>query len=188
MVKIKPVRIIKFVVLVLFISAGMFLVFYFDLSVFFSPEKIDSFVSKFGILAPIAYIAVYITATLFFLPDALLTIAGGSLFGKFEGMLYSMIGVIFGAVIAFLLARYLGRGFVEKWIIKKSDFLEKYDKKLRYHGVWVMLFFRLIPFFPYNSLNFALGLTNVRFWDYFIATIIGLIPGTFFYSYFGEAL
>lgn len=188
MTKIKPARIIKFIIFILFIAAAIFSTFYFNLAQYFQPDKIQAIVNHFGILAPIAYILLYIIATLLFLPDALLAIAGGALFGKYLGTIYSMAGVVTGATIAFLFARYLGRGFIEKWVIEKSSTLQKYDKKLKRHGLWVMLVFRLIPFFPYNALNFALGLTDVKLSDYVLTTIIGLVPGTFLYSYFGDAL
>jgi len=188
MTKIKPARIIKFIIFILFIAAAVFSTIYFDLGQYFQQEKIETIVNQFGILAPIAYIVIYILATLLFLPDALLAIAGGALFGKYLGTLYSMTGVVIGATIAFLMARYLGRDFIEKWVIEKSSTLQKYDKKLKRHGLWVMLVFRLIPFFPYNALNFALGLTDVKLSDYIITTVIGLVPGTFMYSYFGDAL
>jgi uncharacterized membrane protein YdjX (TVP38/TMEM64 family) len=71
---------------------------------------------------------------------------------------------------------------------KKYSKIKEYDQKLEENGFMTVLFFRLVPLFPFNGLNFALGLTKVRIKDYFFATLIGIIPGTFAYVYLGSSL
>jgi uncharacterized membrane protein YdjX (TVP38/TMEM64 family) len=142
----------------------------------------------FGMLAPFAYMLAYAVATVVFVPGAPLTIAGGALFGPIFGTLYTVVGATAGAVLAFILTRTIGRGFVgdlegEKW--KK---LSKYDKKMEENGLGAVLFLRFVPLFPFNGLNFALGLTKVKFKDYFWGTIIGILPGSFAYVYLGDSL
>lgn len=180
--------ILRFAALVAFFVIVWFAVEYFGISQILHSAMIKEKILMFGMLAPVVYMLVYAVATVMFVPGAPLTIAGGALFGSVFGTLYTVIGATVGAVLAFLLARYFGRGFVgalegEKW--KK---LAEYDKKIEENGLGVVLFFRLAPVFPFNGLNFALGLTKVTFKDYFWGTLVGIIPGTFAYVYLGDSL
>lgn len=181
-------QIAKFLALILFLILAAAGVRYFGVSQILRPAMLKEKILMFGMLAPFAYMLAYATATVMFIPGAPLTIAGGALFGSVFGTLYTVIGATVGAVLAFLLARFFGRGFVgalegEKW--KK---LGEYDKKIEENGLSVVLFLRLAPVFPFNGLNFALGLTKVTFKDYFWGTLVGIIPGTFAYVYLGDSL
>lgn len=174
--------------LVIFFVLALFLVRYFDVSEILHPGMIKEKILMFGMLAPFVYVLIYAFATVLFIPGAPLTIAGGALFGPILGTLYVVIGATIGATLAFLLSRFLGRGFVgvvegERW--KK---LGEYDKKIEENGFGAVLFFRFVPLFPFNGLNFALGLTKVTFRDYFFGTLFGIIPGTFAYVYLGDSL
>jgi uncharacterized membrane protein YdjX (TVP38/TMEM64 family) len=140
-----------------------------------------------GVFAPIGFIIIYIVATIFFFPGTPLTITSGILFGKFLGTFYSLIGATIGASWAFLITRYLGREFIEDLLKGKLKKLRYYDRKLADHGIKITIFLRLIPLFPFNGLNFALGLTKIKFKDFVIGTFIGMIPLTFIYIYFGES-
>jgi len=139
-------------------------------------------------LAPVIFILLYTIATIIFLPGTPLTIAGGAIFGTFFGTLYTIIGATIGAAIAFFIARYLGASFVNDLVNKKFKKLDSYDKKLEKNGFLVVLFLRLVPIFPFNGLNFALGLTKVKSKDYIIATFLGIIPGSFVLAFFGGSL
>ena len=99
-----------------------------------------------------------------------------------------MIGATIGATIAYLIAKYLARPFVEDIAKKKFTKLIEYDDKLKENGLATVLFLRFIPIFPFNGLNFALGITRVKTVDYILGTFIGIIPGTFVYTYFGNSL
>ena len=179
---------IKIVLLGLFIVASIFFVNYFNLASFFSPEMLRESVEDYGVLGPLIFMGVYIFATVFFLPGAPITIAGGLIFGKVFGTIYVVIGATIGAVIAFFVARYLGEGFVENLLKGKHSKIHEYDEKIKENGLGVVLFLRLLPIFPFNGLNFALGLTRVKARDYIIGTFFGIIPGSFVFVYFGDSL
>lgn len=174
--------------LVFFLALVAVCVKYFGVSQILHPAMIQEKILMFGMLAPFVYMVVYAAAAIMFIPGAPLTIVGGVLFGSLFGTLYTVIGATVGAALAFLLARFFGRDFVgilegEKW--KK---LGEYDKKIEENGFGVVLFLRLAPIFPFNGLNFGLGLTKVTFKDYFWGTFAGIIPGTFAYVYLGDSL
>ena len=178
---------LKFVLLGLFIVLSIFLVNYFNLGSVFSPDMLRETVDSYGTLGPIIFMSVYIFATVFFLPGAPITIAGGLIFGKVFGTIYVVIGAVIGAVIAFFVARYLGEGFVDNLLKGKHSKIHEYDQKIGENGLGVVLFLRLLPIFPFNGLNFALGLTKVKARDYVIGTFFGIIPGTFVFVYLGDS-
>ncbi len=126
------------------------------------------------------YVLIYIVGTLVLLPGTILSYAGAALFGAYEGTLYTWIGATIGATLAFLMAKMLGRGFVDK--LMKGRF-ESFDKRVEEHGFSALLVIRLLPIFPFNGVNFASGLTRIKFRDYVLATAIGIIPGTFVYQF-----
>jgi uncharacterized membrane protein YdjX (TVP38/TMEM64 family) len=142
-----------------------------------------------GIFAPLYYVATYAVATILFVPGAPLTLLGGVLFGPYFGALYTVIGATFGAVAAFAVGRFFGRKLLETTLqSKRLGKLRHYDEGLRERGFLTTLILRLIPLFPFNALNYALGLTAVKPSAYAAATLLGIIPGTFAYTYFGDSL
>lgn len=159
-----------------------------DLVSQFQGAELKSVILGYGVLAPIAYMSLYAIASLLFIPGSPLTLAGGALFGPLYGTLYTVVGATVGALLSFTLARTLGRRFLTQG--KGAIFmkLQSYDEKIAQHGFLTVLFLRFVPLFPFNGLNFALGLTKVSFRDYFLGTFIGIIPGTFAYVYFGDSL
>jgi uncharacterized membrane protein YdjX (TVP38/TMEM64 family) len=104
------------------------------------------------------------------------------------GTIYVIIGATIGATLAFTISRYLAKDFFQKKFFDKFKKLNFYDSKFKKNGFIFVLYFRLIPIFPFNFLNYGLGLTNVKFRDYFLATLFGMLPGTFVYVYFGDSL
>jgi uncharacterized membrane protein YdjX (TVP38/TMEM64 family) len=132
------------------------------------------------ILAPLLYIAVYIVGTVLLLPGTILSFAGAILFGPYLGTLYTWIGASIGATLAFLLAKLLGRDFVNQLLRGK---LQALDQRLGEHGFTGLLILRLVPLFPFNALNFGCGLTSIRLRDYVLATAIGILPATFVYQF-----
>ena len=178
----------KFLFLLVLIALALFSVYYFHLSSLLSISTLQDSILAYGMLAPVIFILLYTIATIIFLPGTPLTIAGGAIFGTFFGTLYTIIGATIGAAIAFFIARYLGASFVNDLVNKKFKKLDSYDKKLEKNGFLVVLFLRLVPIFPFNCLNFALGLTKVKSKDYIIATFLGIIPGSFVLAFFGGSL
>lgn len=161
---------------------------YFGLRSFLSPTALRERVLSYGPLAPLAFVIVYSIATIFFLPGTPVTIAGGVIFGKFLGTIYTIIGATLGATIAFIAARALGESFVEDLLKKKYKKLYEYDKKIQRNGLAVVLFLRFVPLFPFNGLNFALGLTKVKTRDFILGTAVGIIPGSFALAFIGDSV
>lgn len=178
--------------LLLFFSFVAFvLILYFLTPVrdYLSPEgfaQLEQWLRAQGVLAPLIFGLIYIAATVFALPGSVLTIGGGLLFGAWWGTLVNWLSASIGAMISFLLARYLGREAVSK-ILKKKGALQGLDEKIGANGFYSVLLLRLIPLFPFNGLNFGLGLTKVSIRDYMLATLLGMLPGTFVYTSLGSA-
>lgn len=179
---------LKFAFLILIVVLIIFLVRYLGIESFLSPNALKEKVLSYGAVAPLVFVVIYAVATIFFLPGTPITIAGGLIFGKLGGTALTVIGATIGAVIAFLVSRALGEKFVESLLKGKYNKLYEYDKKIEKNGFLVVLFLRLIPLFPFNGLNFALGLTKVRKRDYIMGTAIGIIPGSFVLAFFGDSI
>ena len=145
-----------------------------------------AWVEGLGVWGPLVFIAGYAIATVGFIPGSLLTLAAGAIFGLVKGTVFVFFGASFGAAGAFLVARYLARGWVEHKLESKPRF-QTIDRAVADQGRKIVFLLRLSPIFPFNLLNYALGLTKVRFADYLIACF-GMIPGTFLYVYYGKAL
>ncbi len=148
--------------------------------------RFTAWVQGLGVWGPVAYIAGYVLATILFAPGVILTLASGVIFGLFWGTVYTVIGATLGAACSFLIARYLARGFVERRLADRPRF-QAIDRAVGRQGFKIVFLMRLSPVFPYNLLNYALGLTRVRFSDYLLACV-GMIPGTILYVYYGKAL
>jgi uncharacterized membrane protein YdjX (TVP38/TMEM64 family) len=127
----------------------------------------------------------YVIATVFFIPGSLLTLAAGFLFGVVAGSITVSIGSTLGATVAFLVGRHLTREFIERWISSNAHFTAV-DQAVGKQGFKMVLLTRLSPVFPFNLLNYAFGLTRVRFWVYVLASWLGMIPGTVMYVYLGS--
>jgi len=133
-------------------------------------------------IAPFIFMLVYALATLLILPASLLTLLGGALFGAWWGAFYTLNGAIIGASFAFLIARYVGA----EWIRAKSgEKLKGLIEGVEREGWRFVAFTRLVPFFPFNLLNYTLGLTRIPFQHYVITSYICMFPGTLAYSYLG---
>jgi len=141
-------------------------------------------INGLGALGGVVFIAIYILATLAFLPAAILTLGAGVIFGVIWGSLYVFIGATLGAVAAFLVGRYVARGWVKQKISSYKKFAN-IDQAVSKEGLKIVFLIRLSPLFPFNLLNYALGVTSVSLKDYFLASF-GMIPGTIMYVYLGH--
>lgn len=141
-------------------------------------------INSLGALGGVVFIGIYILATLAFLPAAILTLGAGVIFGVIWGSLYVFIGATLGAVAAFLVGRYLARGWVKEKISSYKKFAN-IDQAVSKEGLKIVFLIRLSPLFPFNLLNYALGVTSVSLKDYFLASV-GMIPGTIMYVYLGH--
>jgi uncharacterized membrane protein YdjX (TVP38/TMEM64 family) len=139
-----------------------------------------------GAWGPVAWGAAYIPACLLFVPGSLLTLGAGFAFGVVRGTIAVSLGSTLGASAAFLTGRTLLRGMIEKRVAGNPRF-RAIDQAVAAQGVKIVLLTRLSPVFPFNLLNYAFGLTRVRFRDYVLASWIGMLPGTVMYVYLGSA-
>lgn len=140
-----------------------------------------------GLWAPIVVGVVYILGCVFFLPGLVLTLGAGFLFGVVKGSITVSIASTIGACAAFLVGRTIARDWVEKKVASNPKFAA-IDGAVGREGLKIVLLTRLSPVFPFNLLNYAFGLTKVRFWQYAVASWIGMIPGTIMYVYLGSAM
>ncbi len=141
-------------------------------------------IQSLGAVGAIAFIAIYIISTVAFIPGSILTLGAGVVFGVGWGSLYVFVGATIGATAAFLVGRYLARGWVAKKIAGNSKF-RSIDEAVGREGLKIVLLTRLSPIFPFNLLNYAYGLTGVSLKDYFLGSV-GMIPGTIMYVYIGS--
>lgn len=139
--------------------------------------------AELGAWAWLLFILLYIAGTVLFFPGSLLTLAGGALFGPVLGTLFNLTAATLGAALAFLISRYLAANWVEQ---KTGGRLQQLKKGVEFEGWRFVLFARLVPLFPFNLLNYALGLTRIRFSHYLIASYIGMLPGAIAYTYLGH--
>ena len=150
----------------------------------FDSAALEQWVQNAGLAGPLVFMGIYAIATVFFLPGSVLTLAGGALFGPVLGTFYNLTGATIGAVLAFLLARYLASDWVEQ---KTGGRLKQLKQGVEGEGWRFVAFVRLVPLFPFNLLNYALGLTRIRLSHYLIATYLFMLPGAIAYTYLGYA-
>lgn len=149
-----------------------------------SVESLAARVSALGWYAPLVFIASYAVATVFFMPGILFTLAGGALFGPVYGTLYNLVGATLGATLAFLAARYIAYDWVAE---RTGNRLRQLMEGVEEEGWRFVAFARLVPLFPFNLLNYALGLTRLRLSHYVITSFVFMAPGGAAYTYLGYA-
>ncbi len=145
---------------------------------------LTTWVSGAGAAGPLLFIGIYAAATVLFLPGSVLTLAGGALFGPLWGTLYNLVGATLGAALAFLIARYLAGDWVQA---RAKGLLARLVQGVEAEGWRFVAFTRLVPLFPFNLLNYALGLTRIPFLSYLLATLVFMLPGAMAYTYLGFA-
>ena len=142
-----------------------------------------AWVEALGVWGPAVFVAGYVVTTVAFIPGAWMTLVAGAIFGLAEGTAWVLLGATLGSAAAFLVSRYLARGLVERRVRQHPRFAAL-DRAVGAQGFRMVLLMRLSPVFPYNLLNYSLGLTRVRFSHYVLASI-GMLPGTLLYCYYG---
>jgi uncharacterized membrane protein YdjX (TVP38/TMEM64 family) len=172
--------ILKAAILLVFVIIAVYVVRFTPVRQHLTAKALGGFVGSMGIWAPIVFMAIYAAGICFFLPGSLLTALGAAIFGPYRGFLYVWIGAMLGASGAFLIARTLGREFAASLI---GDRLKKYDDAIERNGFATVLYLRLV-YFPFTPMNFGMGLTKVHFRDYFFGTGLGIIVGTFIFTFF----
>ena len=142
-------------------------------------------ISALGAWGPLLFMLLYVLATILFVPGFILTLGAGILFGIIQGSILVSISSTTGATLAFLIGRYLARGWVAGKIRGNRRF-EAIDGAVAKEGWKIVGLTRLSPVFPFNLLNYAYGLTRVSLRDYLLASWLGMLPGTVMYVYVGS--
>jgi len=145
--------------------------------------KLDALVRAAGPLGPVLFIIIYAIGVLF-LPATPFTIAGAVIFGKFHGMLYNLASDTFGASISFFLGRYFLHGVARGFLETRMPWL---DRKAEKEGFSIIFYLRIF-WFPFIVLNYAAGATRIRFRDYLLGTVLGLLPAVLLTTYFVGAM
>ncbi|MDR4506553.1 MAG: TVP38/TMEM64 family protein [Candidatus Scalindua sp.] len=179
--------IIKFAILIIIIAGAYFAFRYTSLSQYTQKEVLLDLLSRFREhwWGPPVFIIIYGIGSVFALPGSLLTLCGGAIFGVVWGSFYNILASNLGATLAFLMARYFGRDFVARLM---NGRIESFDEKVAGHGFRFIFTLRLIPLVPFNGLNFGSGLSRIKYRDYLLGSVLGMLPGTFIYTYFADAL
>ncbi|MEY6431838.1 TVP38/TMEM64 family protein [Thioalkalicoccus limnaeus] len=148
------------------------------------PAAIQAWVASAGPAGPLAFILVYALAAVLFLPGSVLTLAGGALFGPLWGTLFNLTGATLGAALAFLFSRHLAAGWVRRRLGARANRL---IEGVEAEGWRFVAFTRLVPLFPFNLLNYALGLTRIPFQHYVLATAVCILPAALAFTWLGYA-
>jgi uncharacterized membrane protein YdjX (TVP38/TMEM64 family) len=149
--------------------------------------SLERWIAGYGPWAPLLFIGGYVVLEMAFVPALPLTLLGGLAFGPLWGTVYVSIAATLSAALAFLVARYVARGTVERWISRHAR-LARIDAAVAEHGWRILMVTRLVPIFPFNVQNFAYGLTRIPFWTYVGMTWLCILPGTVAYVLAASAL
>lgn len=136
--------------------------------------QLQAWLRRMGIWGPILYIILYTIGTILVLPSTPLNLSGGALFGVWWGTLWTSLAALVAAVVAFAFTRTVGQAYMAR---KLAGRWEAIDAEMRQGGLFYMFAIRLLPIIPYGIVNFAAGLTSIRFRDYFVGTFLGTVPG-----------
>jgi uncharacterized membrane protein YdjX (TVP38/TMEM64 family) len=178
---------LKLVAFLLLVAAAAYFLFFTPAGAMFHTHegrkamvgKLDVLVQSAGPLGPVLFIFIYALGVLF-LPATPFTIAGAVIFGKFHGMLYNLSADILGASISFYLGRYFLHGIARGFLETRMPWL---DRKAAEEGFSVIFYLRIF-WFPFIVLNYAAGATRIRFRDYLLGTVLGILPAVLLFTYF----
>jgi uncharacterized membrane protein YdjX (TVP38/TMEM64 family) len=149
-----------------------------------SEQILQRALAESGAWAPLVFVAVYVVAAVAFLPGSVLTLAGGALFGPALGALYSLTGATLGAALSFIVARHLAGDWVA---YKAGGRLKQLIEGVEAEGWRFVAFVRLVPLFPFNLVNYALGLTRIPLGAYVLTSAVCMLPGALAYAWLGHA-
>jgi uncharacterized membrane protein YdjX (TVP38/TMEM64 family) len=153
-----------------------------------SSQSLQTIISSFGLFAPVVYIAAFALLPVVFFPVAILAVAGGLLFGLGLGSLYTLLGASINCALMFLLSRSVGRAKIQSLVERRVSpvWQERLSQSSGRNGFFLLIILRLIPAVPYGLINYAFGLTEMRFGPYMVASMIGIIPGTLVFINLGD--
>lgn len=159
-----------------------------------TPMMLREYFLMLGPWAFLLYVVAYTLRAVVFFPTSIMTPLSALLFGPFYGWILTYIGETLSATVAFFIARYFGKNLSLKKEGQSDTpgkftlFIRKYKGELEDNGFQTVLFLRLVPLFPFDFVNYACGLSSIRYRTYLIATLIGVIPGLTAYIFLGGSL
>jgi len=145
--------------------------------------SITSGIERLGTLGAVLFIAGFAMASVVFVPAGLLTLMAGALFGLAAGTVYAFLGASLGACMAFLIARYVARSMVERWLAGNPR-VAMFSGAIGARGRRIVALMRLSPVIPFSVINLAMGVTRIRFVDFVVANL-AMLPVTVLYVYYG---
>jgi uncharacterized membrane protein YdjX (TVP38/TMEM64 family) len=178
--RFRGAALVKAIILIVFVAAAVMTVRSPAVKELLTVERLGAGLTAAGVWAPLAFILIYASGVCLFIPGTLLTALGAAIFGPYWGFVYVWVAAMLGAAGAFFIGRYLGREFAASLI---GDRLKKYDDAIEANGFATVLYLRLV-YFPFTPMNFGMGLTKVRFRDYLWGTGLGILVGTFIFTFF----
>lgn len=150
-------------------------------------QHLQDLIRQSGISGYALYILLFIVAALCLIPGSVLVIVGGVLFGPVMGTLVSLLAATVASALSFLLARWLGRDLLLKYVGHTTTF-QAIEKGIAQSGIDFLIFTRLVPLFPYNIQNYAYGLTAISFWSFTVISALTTLPGLFIYTLMSHEL
>ena len=172
----------KKILLYVVVAAILVSFYYLDIFAFTNPSEIRDYVLSYGDFAPLVFIILFTIVPLTLFPDALLAIAGGLIFGLYEGSIYIMIGAMCGATLSFYISRFYGSWLKDKL---KNEKLIDIDKNIQKNGFLIIFLLRLVPLVPFDIISYSAGFSSIKYKDFILATFIGIIPGVVVYANIG---
>ena len=170
----------------IFIMAFILAWYLWDFSAFFAPEHVEAVLEAVGPFAPFLYMLIMAATAVFVpIPGPPLYVIAGAIFGPFLGTVYAVAGSVAGAALAFLLARFLGRDYVESLVGRHVVICCECSEGLL---TKIVFFSRLLPIISFDVISYGAGLTRMRLRNFTLATLLGFIPMTFLYHTFGSVL
>ena len=170
----------------LFMLALLGGMFYFYKAGYIDPEQIVGFLKSHPALAPVVFILIYAVMAAALLPTMPFNLAAGFLWGAYVGTAYTVIGVTFEALVAFIASRYLFRERVSK--ILQGRAWRWLDNEIRHKGWRTVAFTRVNPIFPFGPVNWFFGISSISLGNYLWATAVFIIPPALAISAIGSSV
>lgn len=140
-------------------------------------EKMKGLIEGFGVWGPLAYIVTYALITITGISAVPMTIVGGLVFGPLMGVVYTAFGAGIGLSLAFLIARYIAKDFIEKKF-GQTEVFKKINEGVKRDGWFILATTRLLPIFPFGIQNYIYGMTPIGFLQYSLLSTLFILPGT----------
>jgi len=155
---------------------------------YFDKDMIESLLHMNSSSAPYIFIAFYSIITVLFIPVGPFVILAGALFGALNGLIYVLIGAVIGGVMSMYISRFFIRDFIQKYCVSRFPRIIKYQEYIETNKNGTLFLLRFTPIIPSNVLNYTCGTVKVRLSTFVWTLVLGVAPGTFFYTYLGQSL